>query len=240
MATTFGKYIIEFLPIILIYLLVTYTNMMVRLSHTILGKIFAVLLIIFYSTIDEIHGAIVCILVIYYYQSDYVEGMATLLNEVPPIPHVPLTEGYKDDSDSDSDSDSDDDEEDNKKKKKRRKKKRRDRDEGFELLEDAYPKTESLSKMPSPLEESKYDFQKKYCKNGHLIFQEHRVKTEMTEHVFPEIKYNAERCNLCDPTCDYSIVETKMVTEETLRPKDSNDWVDHVWKTMTEFYNFSA
>lgn len=233
--TPFGKYIIEFLPILLIYLLVTYTNTMVQLSHTILGKIFAILLIIFYSTIDEIHGAIVCILVIYYYQTDYVEGMATLLNQESAL------EGYRDkrdsksrdDDDEDSDSDSDSDEEDDKKDKKKKKRRKRNKDEGFELLQDAYVERIKIESN----EESKERFKKKYCKNGHLIFEEDKVKTEMAEHVFPELKYNDERCNLCDPTCDYSIVDKKIHTEETLRPKESNDWVDHVWNEMAKYYS---
>jgi len=154
-------------------------------------------------------------------------------------------EGYKGDSDSDSDSgsdsdsDSDSDEEHDKKSRKKRrsrkkskKRRKKDREEGFELLEDAYVET-----IKPVINGNADEFKKKHCKNGHLMSKDHRVKTEMAEHVFPEIKYNAERCNLCDPTCDYSIIESKIETEQVLRPKESNDWVDHVWKTMSDIYS---
>jgi hypothetical protein len=68
------KLVLNFLPIIIIVLLVTYTAEIADISHTILGKIVAVSIILFYSSIDRISGLFVCLLIILYYQSDYIES----------------------------------------------------------------------------------------------------------------------------------------------------------------------
>jgi len=46
-------YLINFLPIFIIFLLVFYTNTFAIISNTILGKLFAVLLILFYVKHDK-------------------------------------------------------------------------------------------------------------------------------------------------------------------------------------------
>jgi hypothetical protein len=68
--------VLNFLPIIIIFLLVSYSDIMAEWSHTILGKFLAVALIIFYTKIDVLSGLVVCSLIILYYQTDYVEGFA--------------------------------------------------------------------------------------------------------------------------------------------------------------------
>jgi len=70
------KLILNFLPIVVIFLLVYYSEQMARVSHTVLGKLVAVGIIIFYTTLDIYAGLLVCGLVILFYQSDYVEGFA--------------------------------------------------------------------------------------------------------------------------------------------------------------------
>ena len=75
------KYIVNFVPIILLYVLVTYTPEFVKFSHSILGKAFAVILILFYVKIDFVLGLFVCALVVFYYQTDYVESFNNMLNE---------------------------------------------------------------------------------------------------------------------------------------------------------------
>lgn len=63
------------IPIIIIYFLLAYTKGAIVFSNTILGKLCAVILIAFYTNVDAIFGLLICVLVILYYQSDYVEGM---------------------------------------------------------------------------------------------------------------------------------------------------------------------
>jgi len=71
------------------------------------------------------------------------------------------------------------------------------------------------------------------CKNGVLIHKSMPVKTEMAEHVFPELSFPRGTCNPCDKTCDIDIIEEKMTNEEELiAPKDSNDWVQDAWSKI--------
>jgi Na+/H+ antiporter NhaC len=79
--TNYLKLVVNFVPIILLFLLVTYTPEFVKFSHSILGKAFAVILILFYVKLDFILGLFVCALVIFYYQTDYVESFNNMLNE---------------------------------------------------------------------------------------------------------------------------------------------------------------
>ena len=65
--------IIKLLPIIIVFLLVVYSREFVELSHTILGKFMAVSIIVFYIKCDILYGLLACLLVIFYYQSDFVE-----------------------------------------------------------------------------------------------------------------------------------------------------------------------
>jgi hypothetical protein len=65
--------IIKLLPIIIVFLLVVYSHEFVELSHTILGKFMAVSIIVFYIKCDILYGLLACLLVIFYYQSDFAE-----------------------------------------------------------------------------------------------------------------------------------------------------------------------
>lgn len=72
-------------------------------------------------------------------------------------------------------------------------------------------------------------FIREKCQNGILMYKDFPVKTEMADHIYPEIKYNTKsRCNPCDKTCDYSIVEAKLNTETELYPRSSNSLFDLV------------
>lgn len=62
------KVIIEFIPIVLLLLLLTYSKTFTNVSKTHLGKLFAVIIIIFYARFDKYIGLLVCTLIILYYQ----------------------------------------------------------------------------------------------------------------------------------------------------------------------------
>jgi predicted membrane protein len=70
-------FISNFIPILLVFLFAFYTDTFVLYSHTVLGKAFAVLLIIFYANTDIIIGLFACVLIILYYQTDFVESFYT-------------------------------------------------------------------------------------------------------------------------------------------------------------------
>jgi hypothetical protein len=78
-------------------------------------------------------------------------------------------------------------------------------------------------------------FRKKNCDaNGRLMHKGVQVKPEMTEHVFREIQFESgdvAKCNPCDTSCRFSVVENRIILEENMRPKtsqdDKADWLGH-------------
>jgi len=70
--------IAEFIPIFIIYFIISDFKNVILFGHTILGRLLAVLLIIFYTKIDTLLGILVCFTVIYFYQMDSVENMINM------------------------------------------------------------------------------------------------------------------------------------------------------------------
>ena len=193
------KLLLNFLPIIAIFLLVTYSDQMAQWSHTILGKFFAVVLIIFYTKIDVLSGLVVCALVILYYQTDFVEGF-TPKSEVEGFSSIILPESehdLKNESDARPENE-----------------KNTPVDVSLEILEDAYPDT--------PTEPVIYDskvalFRQKHCSKGHLVHKGQNVSNEMSEHVFPEIEQtDFHKCNICDYSCDFKFIDKKIKLQDDL------------------------
>ena len=70
--------LVQFIPILLLFAVLSFSKWVVTLSQTFLCKLFAVSLIVFYTTVHKSLGILTAILVILYYQSDYVENMLIL------------------------------------------------------------------------------------------------------------------------------------------------------------------
>lgn len=211
------KLLINFIPIILLYLLVSYTPEFVKFSHTILGKAFAIIIIMFYVKIDIYLGLLVCALVILYYQTDYVESYNNMLNDAEQSPDEmkQIEQRKKEDETSMNDVPIS--------------------YEGFENLNDAYP----INTMNDTIfdKNANDDFRKKHCEKGHLIHKGQKVKAEMASHLFPEIKQpDFNKCNICDPACKFEINESIdkniIVESNLLSPKNSNDLFEYVWDNM--------
>ena len=202
------KLLLNFLPMVILYLVATYSEDVAKWSHTVLGKTIAVGIILLYSFFDIVSGLLACALVIFYYQSDYVESFVK--GEIK----QESKDGYTSIS---------------------LKETRAilldvtDKETPGERLEDAYPLT--------PTVEVVYDkdvdhFRQKHCKRGHLVHKGQIVKNEMAEHVFPEVKQDSfHKCNICDPACsfDLDLIDKE---DELVNPKSSNDWYDRVWANM--------
>ena len=207
--------LLNFLPIIIIFLLVSYTNNFATISNSILGKLFALVVILFYIKQDKFIGLFVCLLTILYYQSDYISYFDWLNTPITNSPSPsrlspktidPIFENMETIADSKM------------------------------SLSDAYPL--SIHKEGIHDNAKKAEFRKNYCKKGHLILKGQHVSNENSEHIFPEIKQtnDFQKCNLCDNTCDFSFVNKKIDTEEILvKPKNSNDWVVIVWESMMSY-----
>jgi hypothetical protein len=63
------------IPIVIIASIIIYPYNASHFANSVLGKIFSILLIIFYSSSNIVYGVIVCILIVIYYRSiEYQEG----------------------------------------------------------------------------------------------------------------------------------------------------------------------
>jgi hypothetical protein len=195
--------VMQFIPIMLILGYTTYRHEFVKLSYSILGKLFAVMLIFYYTRIDFIYGTICCILVILYYQQTEIEGFS-------------MEETKEKD------------------KKKEEDKKEEVVDDGTNLpLEEGFETFEPPIITIDQFNAAKDEFIKEKCKNGVLMYKDFPVKSEMADHVYSEIKFDGKsKCNPCDRTCNYNIIEAKLETEKKLIPKTSND----IFDAFTKFF----
>ena len=66
--------IVKLLPIILVSVLFIYKEDTIDFSHTILGRFIAVSIILFYISCNTYYGLLACLLIILYYQFDFVES----------------------------------------------------------------------------------------------------------------------------------------------------------------------
>jgi hypothetical protein len=191
--------VMQFIPILLVFFYATYRHAFIQVSNSILGKLFAVMLILYYTRMDYLFGVICCIVVIWYYQQTEVEGMQ--------------------------------DEETKEEEKKEEEKKPDEVEDGTNLPPiDDTSREEGFSILNiNDYNKAKDEFIREKCKNGVLMYKDFPVKSEMADHVYSEIKFNGrDKCNPCDRTCDYNIVEAKLETERKLIPKTSNDTFESV------------
>jgi len=201
------KTLAQFIPIIIIFILLTSFRKLVVFSNTVFGKFLAVLIIIFYTYLDKILGIFVCAIVIFYYQMDVVENMLNMdiLENMDDIDPDYSTEFVG-------------------------------QEEQTEILDD-YVFLSEKEKKEENINESminytnvddnqdilinnehkQEEFRKQNCANNRLMNKEVRMNYEMTEHVFPEIKFRRGVCNPCNKSCDFSVIENKINTEKELR-----------------------
>ena len=194
--------VMQFIPILLILAYATYRHEFTKLSHSVLGKLFAVMLILYYTRMDVVYGTVCCIIAIWYYQRTEIEGMEGVSEDISQGLDKGFGQGVPEDSDKKEEKD-------------------KENTEGFETFEKPIVITIDQFNV------AKDEFIKEKCKNGVLMYKYFPVKSEMADHVYSEIKYNGKnKCNPCDRTCNYNIIEAKLATENKLLPKTSNDLFD--------------
>jgi hypothetical protein len=69
------------IPIILISMLILYTENVAHVANSSLGKLIGISLIVYYTTIDIVYGVFMCALVVLYFHSDYVRNIGTIYTE---------------------------------------------------------------------------------------------------------------------------------------------------------------
>tara|TARA_B100000424_G_scaffold271409_1_gene273993 strand:- start:1878 stop:2522 length:645 start_codon:yes stop_codon:yes gene_type:complete len=210
-----NKILSQFIPILILFLLLTYSHDFVSFSYTILGKLLALCIIIYYTMLDVKFGVLACALIIYYYQNEVIENMLNM------------------DSIMDNLSFEKKDEEEKKKEECEsfkciegncnRKKKEETTIETMSNLNDIYQPNTKYEESLTIKNELKKKFKDEHCNGKILRFKNMDVKDDMTEHIFPEVKFEKESCNACDDTCSFGIIESKINTEKGLIPKFSKD-----------------
>ena len=193
----------QFIPIVVIFLLLSQYQGCVKFSHTILGKIMAAFVILFYTSIDKVLGLFVCALIILFYQMDCRENMLNI------------------ESFDTIEEENDEDEEDELEYNETKPAKSCDACgvKNIETFEN-YESSENTVIENGPVQD---EFRKEHCQKGVLKHKDMDVKNDMAQHVYPELKFKNEYCNACSPTCQFSIVESKLKTETKLLPKVSKE-----------------
>jgi hypothetical protein len=208
----------QFIPIVLTFVFLRYTNKSIEVSHTILGKLFAVSLILFYTRIDAILGLFVCLMVIYYYQTDYVEGMKDDIDGV---------DGAVDGA-ADSETKTKDTVSASSEKKKESLETEEFEEEGSEKAE---PSKKESSKDSVPKEsfanyETSYEpqvsafkpelpekkrFVQHHCEHHTLKYKNQPVRPDMADNIFSEISFNDTPCNICEKGCSFNIKQDELM-----------------------------
>ena len=76
------------IPVILIAMLILYEENTAYVADTPLGKIIAVLLIVYYTSVDVLYGLFMCSLIVLYYQSDYFKSFGIFKENFSNIQHI--------------------------------------------------------------------------------------------------------------------------------------------------------
>ena len=221
----------QFIPIIVIITLLSYSKEFVNMSTTILGKIFAICIVLFYTSLDKYMGLVLCLLVIVYYQSDFVESMLNtddvmdkLFENFEASKKEALsnpTQGDKQIQDGD-------------KKKSQLQENmsslsdvyaadtKKEQDETNNQVEDEEQGKEGMTNRKEGMT-TVSDFRKENCKGKKLLSKGSEVKPDMVKHIFPNVEFAEHTCNVCDESCNFSIIENRLQTEKELFSKFSRD-----------------
>ena len=191
--------VMQFIPIILVLVYASYKPWFVDATHTVLGKVIAIMLIVYYTSIDYVYGTLCCVILIAFYQMHEIEGFVEGANGENKKAKDAKTQASSEDAD----------------------------------VAESEETVEKFSNQVDAFASARDTFIRDKCHNGVLIHKGFPVKSEMADHVYSEIQFNTRtRCNPCDKTCDYSIVEAKINTETELCPRSSNNLFDMVRDTF--------
>jgi hypothetical protein len=182
----------QFIPIILLFLIVSNPDIIIQFSNMSIGRVIAVSIILFYSSINKYLGLLSCMLIVLYYQlyayddtKEFFENLSfsefekkeqpLKVLETSPLRYADYSNLYK---------------------------------------------TECAKYAPQNDANSilKTQFQDSFCDRDVLKYKGIAVRSEMVQHVFPEIQFKAGKCNPCSSTCDFSIIANKLHMEEKMKP----------------------
>jgi len=195
----YSKCFCDFSLILILFFFLSYPNNMAALAHSLLGRILAVALLIYYTVHNIVYGLLFCFILLFYYQ--YI-----------PVHLFEKKEGFFWEIGKDGG--------------------KAPRYEPESVVVSEYQPFKEESLFQNRTKED-LDFIGKYCPLGDLKYKGFDVNHEMAQHVFPDLKQDTS-CNPCNPTCKFSIVESRLKTEnEIVVPKKSNEWYETVMSRMT-------
>jgi hypothetical protein len=213
----------QFIPIIVIYLSLSYSNEFALFSHSVLGKLLAVFIIIYYTVLDRTIGLLICSVIIWYYQNEVVENMLNMDSLMNTIFNPEKVENEEDGEDEKKDTEHGIE---GMQPINPTKNKELTTEETMSNIEKTYqPENRVATSFETTQKKDGYpvEFRKQYCDGNILKYKDMNVRGDMIEHVFPEVNYKKETCNPCTASCDFSIIENRMKTESQLIPKSSKD-----------------
>lgn len=185
----------QYIPIVLLILYLLFPAQFILQSNTILGKLFSIFIISVYANIHFLYGLLVCLFVIFYYQSDYVSNIVQCENFQPPVIVVSdkITENMVEKQNYPYTSASTPEE-------------KISYDPMNPPLLDIH---QAYSGEKIPIQsESETIFRNQQCNSKlELIYKNQIIKhNEMIPNIFPEIEFeNNIPCNPCDTSCPFAI-----------------------------------
>lgn len=197
---------IQGVPIVLILCYVLFPWEFRMISHTVLGKLIAISLIILYTTKHIAYGFVICLVLVWYYQL-HMENISLGMEHV-------WREGFD--------------------KSEYLPKPAKKRGSAFftPKLEDQHTTYEKAypDQLKPVAKENEAVFRKKHCRKGKLYHKNMEIKSENAPHVFSEMKFSQNTCNPCDETCRFEV--KKIDTEKQLTPIESRGNDEPSWWKM--------
>jgi hypothetical protein len=242
------------IPIVLLYVFMAFTRDAILFSDTILGKCLAISLIVFYSQLHTLYGVLACVLVLVYYQTDLVEDiLRTEHSEMVESRLIEMNQEIQQNWGEPLWARADAETTIAKNViAKLQIPEEKSLYEGFQSNDTnrfSYTNEPSVSKMferepekPDKKTELMEIFRKENCVKGVLMHKGAEVQPEMAQHIFRELKPSSEwaKCNPCDPTCDFSIIEQKITAEARIKPVPSNDFFNENIQKIQDAFSFSV
>jgi hypothetical protein len=206
---------IDCVPLALIILYLLYPTTFVYFSQYSLGKLLAILLIIYYTYKHFVYGFALCIFVMWYYQSWESSKVRELFtrNELMDstqqyVDHLPKPANQMNETSTDFVQES-------------------SRTKCSSCAVDtAYP-----TNLPTVCKESEDVFRKEHCNvNKVMVYKDLEVKHhDITQHLSEIDFHNGQICNPCDPTCHFDLRKKKETIENDLRnPEKTRDFADFI------------
>lgn len=218
----------QFIFIILLIFFVLFPTQFILESNTILGKLIAIFIIVLSTKIHFIYGLFLCLLIVFYYQSDYVYNIIQSENFQPSISleedghlYLDLNEKMVNKEpmvNSNTDNIKTD----------------------YLKVDDAY------SKQKLPIQsEAETIFRNQKCNpNLELVYKKQIIRqNDLIPTIFPEIDFvdNNNPCNPCDLSCPFSIkssLDKKNFIGQSTRGKTSleeaMDWAHSFFVNKNE------